>query len=99
MNDAVTKRILKEIKDTLLVKERSDPFKDCVTLCRGRDLILGKGELKGFAYAHGMKADLISLIFIVDEKDLTGRKGLIDEHDTSPIKIEEVQFFIHHCEV
>jgi hypothetical protein len=99
MNDAVTKRILKEIKDTLLVKERSDPFKDRVTLCRGRNLILGKGELNGFAYAHGMKADLISLILIMDEKDLAIGKSLIDEHDASSIKIEEVQFFIYYLEV
>jgi hypothetical protein len=44
MNDAVTKGILKEIKDTLLVKERSDPFKDRSALRCSGNLILGKGE-------------------------------------------------------
>jgi hypothetical protein len=32
MNDAVAKRILKEIENTLLVKERANPFKDCCAL-------------------------------------------------------------------
>jgi hypothetical protein len=46
-----------------------------------------------------MKADLISLIHIMDEKDLAIGKSLIDEHDASSIKIEEVQFFIYYLEV
>jgi hypothetical protein len=80
MNDAIAKGILKEIENTLLVKEGSDPFKDRSALVTCRNLILGKRELNRFAYAHGMKADLISLIFIVDKEDLVIGKSLIDEH-------------------
>ena len=99
MNDAVAKRILKEIENTLLVKEGSDPFKDCVTLRRGRNLILGKRELNRFAYTHRMETGFVALILVMDEKDLTVGKGLIVKHGTSSIKIEEFQFFIHSREV
>jgi hypothetical protein len=86
VNNAVAKGILKEIENTLLVKERADPFKDRSTLIPCRDLILGKGELNRFAHAHRMETDLISLIFIVDKENLIVGKGLIDEHDAYPIK-------------
>ena len=80
MNDAVAKGILKEIENTLLVKEGSDPFKDRGALVPCRNLILGKRELNRFAYAHRMETDFVSLIFIVDKEDLIVGKGLIDKH-------------------
>ena len=80
MNDTVSKGILKTIQNELFVKERSDPFKDRVTLRRGRDLILGKGEWNGFTDAHGMETDFVAFILVMDKKDLAVGKGLIDEH-------------------
>jgi hypothetical protein len=44
MNNAIAKGILKVIENTLLVEERFDPFKDCSTLRRGRDLVLHERE-------------------------------------------------------
>jgi hypothetical protein len=94
MNDTVSKGILEAIENKLLVKERPHPFKDRCALRCSRDLILGKGVLQGFAYAHGMETDLISLILIVEKKNeaVVFGKGLIDKHGASTIKIREVQF-------
>jgi len=40
-----------------------------------------------------METAVVVLIIIMDDKNLTFEKGLIDEHGAYLTKIEEVQFF------